>query len=290
MDDFIIKKKRGSAPVTMVFSLILLGASIFCLFMPTLNEYESSIAMFIYASGGVGTFYFGYLAVLKLLVTISPGNGLVFTEEGFYDFTLPNGGAGFISWNAVGGTKIYGSKKAKFIGIEIERPKKVFKRVGKNAYAEIMSNIEAGMPALVIDCRRIDAIPTAIAEEITERKREFSQMNFATQVTNKQDHTVKRQGKATLEEDNRTIIAEPILDTIEIPKEQPLDAVDEFKSTDDEIEKILKSINASTKETPLIIDNSEGEEEKSEEKSKDDVSKNVEYRDYGLLFTNDDDE
>lgn len=289
MNDFIIKKKRGSAPITMVFSLILLGASIFCLFTPVLNEYEDNIAMFIYASGGIGTFYFGYLAVIKLLLIISPGNGLIFTQEGIYDFTLPDGGAGFVGWDAVGVTKIYGTKKAKFIGIEVQRPKKAFKRVKKRAYAEIMSNVETGMPALVIDCRRIDAMPTAIAEEIAERKQEFSQMSFATQITNKsyQDHSIKRQGKATLEEDNRNIVTESTIDVVTAPKEQPIDAVDEFKRTDEEIEKILESINSPTKEAPLVVNDTEVKEEKE---STNDAAKNVEYRDYGLLFANDDDD
>ena len=289
MDDFIVKKKRGSAPITMAFSLILLGASIFCLFMPNINEYESGIAMFIYASGGIGTFYFGYLAIIKLLATISPGVGLVFTQEGLYDFTLPGGGAGFVNWNVVGATKIYGDKKGKFIGIEVQKPKKTFKRVGKRAYAEIMTNIESGMPALVIDCRYIDSVPAAIAEEINERKQEFSQMNFATQVTNRafQDHA-KRQGKATLEDDNREIVTQPSADVVTPPQEQILDAVDEFKNTDDEIEKILKSINATTKEAPVI--KIEAEDDESDEKDKKEKKQNVEYRDFGLLFANDDDE
>ncbi|MDD4475680.1 MAG: hypothetical protein PHV95_07820 [Eubacteriales bacterium] len=298
MEDLIIKNKRGASPIVAVLSLLMLGASIYCMLLPVLNSYDQNLEYFFFGAGITGVAYFGFLAVNQLITAISPGNAVVLTEDGFYDFTLPGGGAGFIDWESITRTKIYGSKKSKFVGIDVQKPKKLFRDVKKKAYDEIMSNIESGMPAVVIDCRRIEMTPEELAEEIGNYKKDYiGRINSLISKNDNSDFDVRRRGSATLEDEDRfnekpvipkkhATLTEPGAETRPVPSS-------EITDSDDEIADILRSLESVT----TVEDKDEKTDKKDDKKAEDkksDVKEEkplvTEYRDYGLLFPEDDDD
>ena len=301
MDDLIIKKKRGAVGVVFALSLLMLGASIYCMLLPAFNSYDRNLEYFFYAAGVTGIIYFGYLAINQLITLISPGNAVVLTEDGFYDFTLSGGGAGFITWEAVTGTKLYGSKKGKFIGINILKPKKLFKNVKKKTYNEIISNIESEMPPIVIDCRGIEMTPEELAESINEYQRSYNKkINTEAKKNEAAEFDVRRRGSATLEDEKgfsekTTVVKKHSTLTNPGTETQNLISSPEtsVNNGNDEIADILRSleINKDDKKDNSGEEVKDKKEKTEEEKETKKEEKTItDYRDFGLLFPSDDDD
>ncbi|HBL84034.1 MAG: hypothetical protein A2Y17_05650 [Clostridiales bacterium GWF2_38_85] len=324
MEDLIIKKSRRLAPYMLVLSVLILAASIFCIFLPILNSYDKNIAVIYFAIGIVGTLYFGFLSAYLLFETISPKMAIVLTSEGLFDFTTTGGGAGFIPWNNIADTKLYGRKKSKYLGVNIKTPKKVLKEISKKAYEDIMTNIESGMPALVIKCNEIGITPEELAEMITERRKAFnSGEKSILSDANSDEFTIRREGKATLEDASSYAKPEEIIKADELFIQQPIKTEvklntknkDEIQETNKSIDDILKALNIKyenkvkpeivktsdiNKDTPIILplnkdpdvidaslfeDDRNDNTEQSESKEKPKT-----YEDYGILFVSDDDD
>ncbi|MBQ7047640.1 MAG: hypothetical protein IJN86_01690 [Clostridia bacterium] len=152
-----IRKRIPKLVVFTVIGIIMLILALLCLFSPFISAFDgifSPLMQKIYTIiGGVCTPFFLFFVFFSLLNMISPTDAIVITEKGFYERTMADGGVGFIPTKAIVSLKVFGNKKKQFLGIKLDD--KYLDKLGKTKAAkrELKSNIESGMPAIIIrDC------------------------------------------------------------------------------------------------------------------------------------------
>lgn len=152
-----IRKRIPNLTVFTVIGIIMLLLAILCLFSPFISVFDgvfTPLMQKIYTViGGICTPFFLFFVFFSLLNMISPTDAIVITEKGFYERTMADGGVGFIPTKAIVSLKIFGNKKKQFLGIKLDD--KYLDRLGKSKSAkrELKSNVESGMPAIIIrDC------------------------------------------------------------------------------------------------------------------------------------------
>lgn len=153
-----IKKSSGRFVAKGLFYLTMLLLSVFCCLSSWIFYINENYANYITAIGFAATLYFTYLFTYTIYRSIRPQNALVLTEKGIYDFvTDPNKGV-FVNWDNVSAVKIFGSDKSPLLGIDLYDSDILIESLKKNVAEEIRSNIEAGLPAIVI--RQADIAPS----------------------------------------------------------------------------------------------------------------------------------
>lgn len=152
-----IRKRIPNLTVFTVIGIIMLLLAILCLFSPFISVFDgvfTPLMQKIYTViGGICTPFFLFFVFFSLLNMISPTDAIVITEKGFYERTMADGGVGFIPTKAIVSLKVFGNKKKQFLGIKLDD--KYLDKLGKTKAAkrELKSNIESGMPAIIIrDC------------------------------------------------------------------------------------------------------------------------------------------
>ncbi len=253
-NDTIIKAKRLPSLFLAFFSIIFLFASIYCIILPATNTLTGSYAIYLkivyLVIGCIGTAFFGYKTTFHVIKLISPPKSVIITDEGIFDYTIPDGGIAFVSWDNIADIKLFGDKKCDWLGISLRTTKKVFMGLTKSARNEISDNIDAGMPAIIIKANDISIDIYELRDLINERLKDI---NYGTQTRVMHNKPSLSQiygnanDKATYQDDN--FIIEPrlkdddeydvnettaILDPV-LPNEEEAQAEDVFEDDDSDM-------------------------------------------------------
>ncbi len=146
-----VRKKHKMYPLYVGVSMLMLFASVFCLyvaaFINAMNGVEQIICMLISA---VGVLFFLMCTMYLFFNLFSPAIGVSVSSRGVRDYTTAGKGAGFIPKESIVSLKLFGRDNKEFLGITV-LPDYV-DGLGINAAAkkEIKNNIDSGMPAVVI--------------------------------------------------------------------------------------------------------------------------------------------
>ena len=183
-----IKRKYPYIAAYTIIAFIMLALALICLFSPFISVFDaftptmSRVYMII---GGVCTPFFAFIICYSILNIVSPTIGFTVTEKGFTDSTMANGGVGFIPAEAIISLKIFGDKKKKskqFLGIRLDTSVSATFGKTKKARQEILSNIESGMPAIII--RQCD-LKTTVRDLLNVMLEVYGQGETKTTETNK---------------------------------------------------------------------------------------------------------
>lgn len=153
-----IKKSSGAFILKGMFYLLMLLLSVFCCLSTWIFYINEKYTTYITAIGFISTLYFTYLFAYTIYRGIRPKNALILTEKGIYDFINDPGKGIFINWENIASVKVFGSDKAPLLGIELYDSDILVESLRKNIGEEIRSNIQAGLPAIVI--RQSDIAPS----------------------------------------------------------------------------------------------------------------------------------
>jgi hypothetical protein len=145
-----IKKSSGAFIAKGMFYLLMLLLSVFCCLSSWIFYIDEKYTTYITAVGFISTLYFTYLFTYTIYRGLRPKNALVLTEKGVYDFVNDPGKGIFVNWENISSVKIFGSEKAPLLGIELYDSDILLESLKKNIAEEIRSNIQAGLPAIVI--------------------------------------------------------------------------------------------------------------------------------------------
>lgn len=148
--EFRVKKGSGAFLVKGIFSLIMFLLSLCCSLFPKLRYIESSYTIYIVIIGLLGCAYFSFMFMMTVISGIKPSDALVLTENGIYDFITYPGKGLFIDWENISAVKIIGSEKSPILGIDLFDTEIFIGTLKKSIGEEIRTNIEAGLPAIVI--------------------------------------------------------------------------------------------------------------------------------------------
>ncbi len=138
-------------PLFVGISLIMLLASIFCLyvaaFADVMKGWEQLTCMLI---GAVGILFFLMCTMYLFFNLVSPSVGVSVNAKGVRDYTTAGKGAGFIPRESIVSLKLFGKDNKEFLGITILPD--YIEALGLNnaAKREIQNNINSGTPAVVI--------------------------------------------------------------------------------------------------------------------------------------------
>jgi len=159
-----VNRRNVFLPVLTGVSLIMLGISVLCLFIPFISDFKevfsftaknspigAGTARFAYmALGGVGTLYFSFITFYFIFNVISPPAALTVEDTGIYDYTVGGSGAGFIPRDAIVSLRILGTQKKPCLGIRVAAEYVV--ALGNNIAAKkaVHRNLEAGLPGVII--------------------------------------------------------------------------------------------------------------------------------------------
>lgn len=171
--DIIIRAKRLPSLLFAIVSLLFLFASIYCVILPATDTLSGPLALYIkivyLIIGCIGIVYFGYKSTFHIIKLLSPPIAVIITEEGLLDYTIPDVGIAYVSWENIADTKLFGDKKCDWLGISLRTTQKVFMGLSKEARAEIGANIDAGMPAIIIKASDISIDIYELRSLINER-------------------------------------------------------------------------------------------------------------------------
>lgn len=149
-----IKRKQANLPVYTIVSLIMLCIALFCLFLPFIPVFSDAVNKNMQTAymilGGVGTMFFAFVTAYTVFNIISPSIGVTISNEGIYEYTVAEYGAGFIPKEAIVSLKTFGKDKKQYLGIVVapEYTESLGECVA--AKKEIRGNVEAGIPAVII--------------------------------------------------------------------------------------------------------------------------------------------
>lgn len=149
-----IKKKQPYIKTYTALGVIMLILSLLCLFSPFIPIFETafndSLELVYMIIGGVCTPFFSFFTCYSIMTLLSPQNAIVIKDIGFYDYTMPGGGAGFVPAESIVSLRIFGNNKKQYLGVRIDEDYNVNLGVGTRAKREIRNNLESGMPAVII--------------------------------------------------------------------------------------------------------------------------------------------
>jgi len=151
-----IKKKHPYIKAYTIVSFVMLIFALICLFapfLPIINTLPKTMLSVYMIIGGVCTPFFAFVLCYCILNMTSPTTGFTITEKGFTDYTMADGGVGFIPAEAIISLKLFGDKNKQskqFLGIRLDNSNIAAFGKTKKARQEIQNNIESGMPAIIL--------------------------------------------------------------------------------------------------------------------------------------------
>ena len=165
-DKIEIKKRTPNFVARGLLRLAAALVSLFCACLPFITEFGARYGVYFYVVGFAAFLYFAALYALLLYRGIRPQNALVVTNRGFVEY-ISNPSAGIsVDWTNVQSVKVFGPKKAPLLGIALEDNDIIIERQKKALADELRTNLETGLPALVL--------PQAqIAQPVVELKKKF---------------------------------------------------------------------------------------------------------------------
>lgn len=236
----IIKKKQGLYPLYAAISIAMLGIALLFLFFPFIplvtNAMSSSEITVYMIIGGICTLFFAFTSSVIIFSIVSPPTAIKITKNGIYEYTVAGVGAGFIPKEAIVSLKKFGSDGRQFLGIRIDTKYLDVLSNDKKARLEISSNINSGLPAIIIRQNDIkmpinellNIIMTVYADMNTEAKQQETKLDSVMNVQDVEpititddelevaaeeqkitDHTVKQDEICTVDEQDPTISYKP---------------------------------------------------------------------------------
>lgn len=148
--EFHVKKSSGAFIAKGMFSLLMFLLSVCCFLLPKIYDMDTQYVPYIIGTGYLGSAYFVFIFISIIIKALKPGNALVLTLIGVYDFINCPGKGLFIDWENISSVKIFGSQKNPLLGIELYDNEIFIDSIKKSVGDEIRSNVEAGLPAIVI--------------------------------------------------------------------------------------------------------------------------------------------
>lgn len=150
----VIKKKQALYPLYAVISAAMLCIALAFLFFPFIpavtNALSSKILTVYMVLGGVCTMFFAFTTSSIVFSIFSPPTAIRITQNGVYDYTVANIGAGFIAKDAILSLKTFGNNKSAFLGLRLDT--KYLDTLSSNPKVrrEINENTNSGLPAIII--------------------------------------------------------------------------------------------------------------------------------------------
>lgn len=145
-----IQRRNASLPVMALLSLVMTGASVFCMVFPYVKKFDELLFYCFTGVGVIGLLYFSYMFASTIYRIIIPQNALVMDESGFCDYTVCNVGTGFVSWNNVLGIKVFGPENAPLLGITVRSLEELDGVPSDKVYREFAENAKTGVPEIII--------------------------------------------------------------------------------------------------------------------------------------------
>lgn len=145
-----IQRRNASLPVMALLSLVMTGASVFCMAFPYVKKFDELLFYCFTGVGVIGLLYFSYMFASTIYRIIIPQNALVMDESGFCDYTVCNVGTGFVSWNNVLGIKVFGPENALLLGITVRSLEELDGVPSDKVYREFAENAKTGVPEIII--------------------------------------------------------------------------------------------------------------------------------------------
>lgn len=145
-----IQRRNASLPVMALLSLVMTGASVFCMAFPYVKKFDELLFYCFTGVGVIGLLYFSYMFASTIYRIIIPQNALVMDESGFCDYTVCNVGTGFVSWNNVLGIKVFGPENAPLLGITVRSLEELDGVPSDKVYREFAENAKTGVPEIII--------------------------------------------------------------------------------------------------------------------------------------------
>ena len=145
-----IQRRNASLPVMALLSLVMTGASVFCIAFPYVKKFDELLFYCFTGVGVIGLLYFSYMFASTIYRIIIPQNALVMDESGFCDYTVCNVGTGFVSWNNVLGIKVFGPENAPLLGITVRSLEELDGVPSDKVYREFAENAKTGGPEIII--------------------------------------------------------------------------------------------------------------------------------------------
>lgn len=176
-----IKKSRFYTPVLLIFSVILLALSIYCIIYPSGKALSQSVALTFRIAGGAGAAYFAFSFFNYFFQLISPKNALVISDDGFADFVTGGTGVGFVEWKNVCSVTPVKTKNGSYLGIGLVDTDALELNPKGAAFRALNQNKENNLPEIIISSSDIDM-------RISELNRLFSKY---TQLPSDYDDTFK---------------------------------------------------------------------------------------------------
>ena len=148
--EFHVKRGTSTFLYKGFFYLFMMLLSMLCCLFPKLYYVSEAYMYYIVYIGLSACIYFAFMFVYTVYTGIKPLDALILTEEGIYDFINEPKNGIFIDWTNVSSVKIFGSEKMPLLGIELYDIEIISEMVKKAKGEELRTNVESGLPAIII--------------------------------------------------------------------------------------------------------------------------------------------
>ena len=145
-----IQRRNASLPVMALLSLVMTGASVFCMAFPYVKKFDELLFYCFTGVGVIGLLYFSYMFASTIYRIIIPQNALVMDESGFCDYTVCNIGTGFVPWDNVLDIKVFGPENALLLGVTVSSLEELDGVPTDKVYREFAENAKTGVPEIII--------------------------------------------------------------------------------------------------------------------------------------------
>lgn len=152
MNDGITRIQRRSAPLPLlaILSLLMTGASIFCIIFPYIKKFDDVLFYAFLAVGGIGLLYFSYMLASSIYRIFIPQNAMLIDENGFCDYTVCQRGTGFVPWSNVESIKVFGPEDELLLGVTLKSIDRLEEIPDKRVYKELSDNMKTGVPEIIL--------------------------------------------------------------------------------------------------------------------------------------------
>ncbi len=234
-----IKRKHKMYPLLVSLSMLLLCASVFCLYVAAfagvMVGWEQLICMLLSSA----CILFFLMCTLYLFFSLfTPTVGVSLNDSGVYDYTTADKGAGFIPKEAIVSLKMFGRENKEFLGISVLPDYVESLGLSRAAKREIQNNIASGTPAVVI--RQCDInVPLTKLMKLMIKRFENNEAN-----------------EEIIENGNQAEIVITDEEQIDIPKETELPDVLSLDGVEETAEERMSYQKANIDLTVLTVDTS----------------------------------
>ena len=160
-----IQRRSASLPLLAILSLLMTGASIFCIIFPYIKKFDDVLFYAFLAVGGIGLLYFSYMLASSIYRIFIPQNAMLIDENGFCDYTVCQRGTGFVPWSNVESIKVFGPEDELLLGVTLKSIDRLEEIPDKRVYKELSDNMKTGVPEIILPAQKTEAAKPENAEK-----------------------------------------------------------------------------------------------------------------------------